>query len=95
MVPHHEIASELSVERFQDLPTDQAWLKSFGNRYISEHRHNGIKDVMPNQRHFRDADEIYRVRQETDEKAHQKYPRCWMRAPRDRSQPQVMRVNEP
>ena len=81
--------------RFRDLPSVRAWVESFVDWYNNEHRHSGIKYVTPNQRHYGEADEICRIRQETYEKARQKNPRRWTRATRDWSQPQVVRVNYP
>ena len=81
--------------RFRDLSSVRAWVESFVDWYNNEHRHSGIKYVTPNQRHYGEADEICRIRQETYEKARQKNPRRWTRATRDWSQPQVVRVNYP
>lgn len=81
--------------RFRDLLSVRAWVETFVDWYNSEHRHSGIKYVTPNQRHYGEADEICRIRQETYEKARQKNPRRWTRGARDWSQPQIVRVNHP
>jgi hypothetical protein len=81
--------------RFRDLLSVRAWVETFVDWYNNEHRHSGIKYVTPNQRHYGEADEICRIRQETYEKARQKNPRRWTRATRDWSQPQIVRVNHP
>ncbi len=81
--------------RFRDLLSVRAWVETFVDWYNSEHRHSGIKYVTPNQRHYGEADEICRIRQETYEKARQKNPRRWTRASRDWSQPQIVCVNHP
>jgi hypothetical protein len=81
--------------RFRDLLSVRAWVETFVDWYNSEHRHSGIKYVTPNQRHYGEADEICRIRQETYEKARKKNPRRWTRATRDWSQPQIVRVNHP
>jgi transposase InsO family protein len=81
--------------RFRDLLSVRAWVETFVDWYNSEHRHSGIKYVTPNQRHYGEADEICRIRQETYEKARQKNPRRWTRGTRDWSQPQIVRVNHP
>ena len=78
---------------FRDLLSVRAWAESFVDWYNSEHRHSGINDVTFNQPHYGEADEIWRIRQETYEQARLKSPRCWTRVTRDCSQPQVVRVN--
>jgi len=81
--------------RFRDLLSVRAWVETFVDWYNSEHLHSGIKYVTPDQRHYGEADEICRIRQETYEKARQKNPRRWTRGTRDWSQPQIVRVNHP
>ena len=81
--------------RFRDLLSVRAWVETFVDWYNSEHLHSGIKYVTPNQRHYGEADEICRIRQETYEKARKKNPRRWTRGTRDWSQPQIVRVNHP
>jgi transposase InsO family protein len=83
------------LRRFRELLSVKAWMDGFVDWYNAEHRHSGIKYVTPNQRHYGEADEICRIRQETYEKARQKNPRRWTRATGDWSQPQIVRVNHP
>jgi len=83
------------LRRFRDQQSVRAWSDGFVEWYNSEHRHSGINYVTPNQRHYGEADAICSVRQQTYEKARQNHPRRWAKAPRDWTQPRIVRVNHP
>ncbi len=83
------------LRRFRDLLSVKAWVEGFVEWYNAEHRHSGIKYVTPNQRHYGQADGICAIRQQTYEQARQRHPRRWARPPRDWSQPEIVRINQP
>ena len=43
------------ARRIRDLHSVRAWVDGFVVWYKAEHRHSGIKDVTPNQRHYGEA----------------------------------------
>ncbi len=71
------------VRRFPDLLSVGGWVDGFVNWYNAEHRHSGIQDGTPNQRHYGEADAICSIRQRTYEQARQQHPRRWARPARD------------
>jgi transposase InsO family protein len=80
---------------FRDLLSVRAWVDGFVDWYNNEHRHSGIKYVTPNQRHYGQAEEIGKRRQQTYEKAREMNPQRWSRHPRDWSQPKTVQINQP
>jgi putative transposase len=83
------------LRRLRDLLSVKTWVDGFVVWYNAEHRHSGIRYVTPNQRHYGQPDAICAIRQQTYEKARQKYPQLWSRQIRDWSQPQVVSINHP
>ncbi len=81
--------------RFRDLLSVRAWVDGFVDWYNNEHRHSGIQYVMPNQRHYGQAEEICTRRQQTYEKARELNPRRWSRHPRNWSQLQTVQIYHP
>ena len=83
------------LRRFRDLLSVRAWADGFVHWYNTEHRHSGIQHVMPDQRHYGEAEASCRTRQETYEEAREQHPLRWSRRPRDWSQPRVVQINHP
>jgi putative transposase len=81
------------LRRFRDLLSVRTWADGFVDWYNTEHRHSRIQYVTPNQRHYGDAEEICRTRQETYDWARQQNPRRWSRSTRDWTQPRVVQIN--
>jgi transposase InsO family protein len=83
------------LKRFRDLVSVRAWVDGFVEWYNNDHRHSSIKYVTPNQRHYGQADAICVIRQQTYEQAFLLNPQRWTQAPRDWSQPEVVKINHP
>jgi hypothetical protein len=68
---------------------------AFVDWYNHQHRHSGIRFVMPDQRHRGQAEEICRHRARIYEQARQNHPRRWSRSTRCWRQPEVVWINPP
>jgi hypothetical protein len=73
----------------------RTWVEGFAEWYNIEHRHNGIKYVTPNQRHYGQADAICAIRQQIYDQAALLNPQRWTKDPRDWTQPKIVEVNHP
>ena len=80
---------------FQSVEEACLWVCAFVDWYNHQHRHSGIRFVMPDQRHRGQAEEICRHRARIYEQARQNHPRRWSRSTRCWRQSEVVWINPP
>lgn len=70
---------EFPTQGFDDLDAARAWAAGFMHWYNFGHRHSGIRDVSPAQRHAGDDHAILAARHALYLKARERHPARWSR----------------
>lgn len=68
---------------FASLEAARKWVVAFVAWYNGEHRHSGIKFVIPDERHFRRETDILEHRRRVYERARHRHPERWTGSIRD------------